>query len=130
MKNDCSGFYFSQDISTINSADPLGVPDQQSQPPLASTLFIYHKGEAYPKATQIPGRSLRLLFTKLGGFHEYRRYLRSFEYMKELMQSRFGNIELSPRRDLSTLPSVDIQRFQQFVFLWPDANGMGWSGIE
>jgi hypothetical protein len=97
---------------------------------LIPTLFIYHKSETYPGAKLIPIRSLRLLFFKLSGFHEYRGSPRPLSYMKELMHSRIGKINSSDMTETSIVSQVDVSKFQQIILLWPDANGMGWFNIE
>jgi hypothetical protein len=100
---------------------------QPGRPPV-STLLIYHKGHAYPGARWIPSSSIRMLLTKLGGYHEYRGNPRPLAYMKELVDRHIGNIDLVPGHDLSMLSHVSAA--QQIVLLWPDANGMGWFEIE
>src|SRR4051794_37140342 len=97
---------------------------------LMPTLFIYHKSAAYPGAKWIPIPSLRLLFAKLGGFHEYRRSPRPLSYMKELIHSRIGKIDCLGMMETSTISQVDVSKFKQIILLWPDANGMGWFNIE
>jgi len=105
-----------------------------SNPPSAEalipTLFVYHKSEAYPGARLLPSRWLRLLFTKLGGFHEYRGSVRPLSYMKELVHSRIGKIDSVDTMEMPLLSQVDVFQFRQIVLLWPDANGMGWFNIE
>ena len=96
--------------------------------PLVSTLLVYHKGKPYAGTRWIPNRFIRILFEKLGGYHEYRGNPRSLEYMKGLVDHYLGKTDLVPTYDLSMLsriPTVD-----QIVLLWPDANGMGWFDIE
>jgi len=105
-----------------------------SNPPSAEalipTLFVYHKSEAYPGARLLPSRWLRLLFTKLSGFHEYRGSVRPLSYMKELVHSRIGKIDSVDTMEMPLLSQVDVFQFRQIVLLWPDANGMGWFNIE
>lgn len=97
---------------------------------LIPTLFIYHKSEAYPGAKLIPIRLLRLLFTKLSGFHEYRGSPRPLPYMKDLIYNRIGNIDSACLMETSIVSQIDVSKFKQIVLLWPDANGMGWFNIE
>ncbi|MDQ6734352.1 MAG: hypothetical protein M3Z35_09615 [Nitrospirota bacterium] len=97
---------------------------------LIPTLFIYYKSTAYPGAKLIPIPSLRLLFTKLSGFHEYRGSPRSLPYMKELIHNRIGKIDSSGMTETSIVSQVDVSKFKQIILLWPDANGMGWFDIE
>jgi hypothetical protein len=101
---------------------------RQHERPLVSTLLIYHKGHAYPGARWIPSGSIRTLFTKLGGYHEYRGNPRALAYMKELVGRHIGNIDLAPAHDLSVLSQIST--VQQIVLLWPDANGLAWFDIE
>ena len=101
---------------------------RQNKRSLVPTLLIYHKGPAYPGARWIPSRSVRMLFTKLGGYHAHRGNPRSLTYMKELVGRHMGDIDLVPMHDLSMLSQVST--VEQIILLWPDANGMGWFDIE
>lgn len=92
------------------------------------TLLIYHRGKAYPGARWIPSAFIRQLFQKLSGYHEYRGNPRSLDYMNELIGRHLGQAKLVPDNDLSLLSHVPT--VEQVVFLWPDANGMGWFDIE
>jgi hypothetical protein len=120
----------SEDISScfIQQLPLLSNRSRQQERPLVSTLLIYHKGRAYPGARWIPNGSIRTLFTKLGGYHEYRGNPRPLAYMKELVSRHMDNIDLVPAHDLSMLSQIST--VQQIVLLWPDANGMGWFDIE
>ena len=129
LKND-SSCCFIQEIPSLSNrlTTPMNLIDKQSKQCFVSTLFIYHKGETYPGARLIPGRVLRMPFTKLSGYHEYRRSPRSFPYMRDLIASTIGNIEHVAVHDMAIVSQVS--KFEQIILLWPDGNGMGWFDIE
>ncbi len=130
MLENYSSCCFIQEIPALSNRlnTPTNSTGKQSEEGPVSTLFIYHKGEAYPGAKLIPNRLFRLPFTKLSGYHEYRRSPRSLPYMRELIHSRIGNIDDALMKDMAIVSHVS--KFEQIVLLWPDGNGMGWSDIE
>ena len=101
---------------------------------LVSTLFIFHRGDAYPGLDRLmaswPHRGLQSFIARVNRFHQDRANPRSLAYMKETINSRMGNLDLIQTYDLSNLSTINISAFEQIIILWPDANGMGWFNIE
>jgi len=105
--------------------------DGQNQ---VSTLFIFHRGDAYPGIDRLlarwPHSAVRSVIARLNRFHDGRANPRSLAYMKETINSRIGSLGVEQMNDLSILPRIDFSEIDQIVLLWPDANGMGWFNIE
>jgi hypothetical protein len=99
---------------------------------LVPTLFIFHRGKAYPVLERLvknwPPHALGSIISRINSFHQGRMNPRSFQYMKELVASRFGRIGTAYVSDFSIFPQLG--EFEQIILLWPDGNGMGWFNIE
>jgi hypothetical protein len=131
-----TSFYLIEEVESLLRKGPGLVEAQRPLP----TLFLFHAGKTYPRlerwARALPSKSLRRAIFKLGGFLEFRRYPRSWEYMNTLMSRHVSSAQLTRAKpfdaemSLASLPQVDWQRVRQIVLLWPDANGTGWSMIE
>lgn len=131
-----TSFYLIEEVESLLRKSPRGPEAQRPRP----TLFLFHAGKTYPNlerwARAFPSQSLRRVILKLGGFLEFRRYPRSWEYMNALTSRHISSAPLTPAKpfdadvSVASLPHVDWQRLQQIVLLWPDANGTGWSMLE
>jgi hypothetical protein len=131
-----TSFYLIEEVESLLREAPRGLEAQRPLP----TLFLFHAGKTYPNlerwARVFPSKSVRRAILTLGGFLEFRRYPRPWEYMNALMPRHISSAHLTLAKPFNTdvsvasLPQVDWQRLRQIVLLWPDANGTGWSMIE
>ena len=131
-----TSFYLIETVESLRAQSPQRMDTAHPLP----TLFLFHAGTTYPLLerwgrTLLP-KSLQRVILKLGGFLEFRRYPRSWEYMNALLSRHISNAHLTTAKrfdadvNVASLPDVDWQRLRQIVLLWPDANGTGWSMIE
>ena len=89
-------------------------------------ILIEYYPESYPAC--LTKGIFAPIFVKLSRAQNYKRNVRSSEYMRDLAIEKFGNqlTFLEP----SQLSSEAISMADEIVLLWPDGNGYGWGRIE
>jgi hypothetical protein len=103
----------------------------------SESVFVFHNAKVYPSlerwSRQRPHSVLGRTILKLSNHVRNGQSIRSREYMETLAQSLFPEFQASAMLTVEEdgfLPQIDWQRTSEVILLWPDANGMGWRGIE
>lgn len=96
------------------------------------TIFVYQETPAYPILTKwcsrIPG--LAGLVCKMDRHTLYRRNPRGRDYMFSAASEKFPEFGPSALVTPDEIGQVDWSSVSQTVFVWTDANGLGWSPVE
>ena len=96
------------------------------------TIFVYQEAAAYPILTRlgyrIPG--LAGLVRKMDRHVLYRRNPRGRDYMFSVASEKFPEFGPAALVSPDEIDGVDWSSIAQIVFVWTDANGLGWSPVE
>ena len=98
--------------------------------PEVNCAYLFHEGASYPVledwAKRHPASEIARLIGRFANRLRNRRNVRSQGYMETLAAQRFPEFTSAQLYfEADCLPPCS-----RLVLLWPDANGIGWSGIE
>ena len=98
--------------------------------PEVTCAYLFHEGASYPVleawTKRHPGSRVARLIDRFARRLRNRRNVRSQGYMEALAARQFPEFTTAQLHfDADHLPVCS-----RLILLWPDANGIGWSGIE